>query len=61
MESLRFRHSLAVELRHVEQAAQVVLHTICFHRLLGTVRPAYIDAFGMTFVSVPFPSLLSDC
>lgn len=52
MECIRFDHELACEVQHIQQVAQVVLHTICFHRLLGTVKPAYIEAFGMTFVSL---------
>lgn len=51
MQRLDFTHRIRCELQHLERTAQVVLHTICFHRFLGTVKPAYVDAFGMTFVS----------
>lgn len=49
-ECINFTHTLTCESKHLQQAAYLVLHTICFHRCLGTIRPASIDSFETSFV-----------
>ena len=51
MQTLTFTHRLVCEPQELEKAARAVLHLICFHRFLGTVKPAYVELLGMTFVS----------
>ncbi|KAJ9477817.1 Autophagy-related protein 101 [Pseudozyma hubeiensis] len=52
MQCVDFTHRIICPARHVEKAAQVVLHTICFHRFLGTIKPAYVDVLGSTFPAI---------
>ncbi|SPO26796.1 uncharacterized protein UTRI_04108_B [Ustilago trichophora] len=53
MTCLHFTHHLSnCEPHQLQQAAYAALHTICFHRLLGTVRPASVPAFGLTFPAI---------
>ncbi|EPQ26933.1 uncharacterized protein PFL1_05567 [Pseudozyma flocculosa PF-1] len=47
-----FQFELTVEPRNLRDVVRTVLHSICFHRVFGTVRPKTIDLFGMTFPAV---------
>ncbi|SPO26519.1 uncharacterized protein UTRI_04108 [Ustilago trichophora] len=58
MTYLNFTHHFTnCEPHQLQQAAYVALHTICFHRFLGTLRPASISAFGLTFLLTRFASV----
>ncbi|CBQ73723.1 conserved hypothetical protein [Sporisorium reilianum SRZ2] len=52
MQRHEFTHTIVCEAQHLQAAARVVLHTICFHRFLGTVKPAYLEVFGATFPAI---------
>ncbi|PWN52084.1 DUF1649-domain-containing protein [Violaceomyces palustris] len=47
-----FRFDITIESRQVKDVVRVILHTICFQRVFGTIRPSTIDLFGLTFPAV---------
>lgn len=47
-----FDCEIQTDATHLQQAVKIVLQSICFHRLFGTIKPATYKAFGLTFPTV---------